>query len=84
MQLNITSDDPYPLAELTGQSFTTVATEALRQRVHAEQKAGDKAAMFNDIRALAAEIKTEWDKAGGEPVTSNHHWLYDDETGLPV
>ena len=39
--------------------------------------------MIRDVLALAAEIRAELDKAG-EPVSSNHDWMYDDETGLPV
>ncbi len=88
MQLNIKSDEAYELAsrlaDLTGQSLTTAVTEALRKQVQAEEKLREKDAMFRDILALGAEIKAVLDKSEGEPVTSNHDWLYDDETGLPI
>ena len=88
MQLNIKSDEAYrlasKLAELTGQSLTMAVTEALRQRLAAEEKSREKQAMVRDVLALAAEIRAELDKTEGIPITSNHDWLYDDETGLPV
>ena len=88
MQLNIKSEEAYRLAtrlaELTGQSLTGAVTDALRQRVHAEEKAREKEAMVRDILAIAGEIRAELEKAGGEPASSNHDWLYDDATGLPV
>ena len=88
MQLNIKSDEAHQLAsrlaELTGESMTTVVTEALRARLAAEEKSHEADAMIRDVMALAAEIRAELDKAGGEPLTSNHDWLYDDVTGLPI
>ena len=88
MQLNIKSDEAYQLASrlaaLTGESLTTAVTEALRARLAAEEQSREAAAMIRDVRALTAEIRAELDKAGGEPMSSNHDWLYDEETGLPV
>ena len=88
MQLNIKSDEAYQLASrlaaLTGESLTTAVTEALRARLAAEEQSREAAAMIRDVRALTAEIRAELDKAGGEPMSSNHDWLYDDQTGLPI
>ena len=88
LQLNIKSDEAYRLAtrlaELRGESLTAAVTAALRQRVDEEEKLREKEAMIRDVKAITAEIRAELDKAGGERPTSNHDWLYDDETGLPV
>jgi antitoxin VapB len=82
-QLNIKSDDAHRLAsrlsELTGESLTTVVTEALRERLHREQRLGDKAARRLRLLALADEIRANMP----DGITSDHGWLYDDETGLP-
>ena len=88
LQLNIKSDEAYRLAtrlaELRGESLTAAVTAALRQRVDEEERLREKEAMIRDVKAITAEIRAELDKAGGERPTSNHDWLYDDETGLPV
>ena len=88
MQLNIKSDEACELAsrlaELTGQSLTTAVTEALRQRLQAEETSREKEAMVRDVLALAAEIRAVLDETGGEPIISNPDWLYDGETGSPV
>ena len=88
MQLNIKSDEAYrlasKLAELTGQSLTTAVTDALRRRVDEEERSRETEAMIRDVKMLASEIRAELDKAGGEKLSSNHDWLYDDETGLPI
>ena len=88
MQLNIKSDEAYGLAsrlaELTGHSLTAVVTEALRQRLKAEEALREKKAMLRDVLAIAGDIRAELDRTEGEPITSNHDWLYDDETGLPM
>lgn len=88
MQLNIKSDEAYRLAtrlaELRGESLTAAVTTALRQRVEEEERLREKEAMIRDVKAITAEIRAELDKAGGERPTSNHDWLYDDETGLPI
>lgn len=88
MQLNIKSDEAYQLAsrlaELTGESLTSVVTEALRTRLAEEERKRDREALVRDILAIGAEIRAELTKNGGEMPTSNHDWLYDDETGLPI
>jgi antitoxin VapB len=82
-QLNIKSEDAYRLAsrlsELTGETLTTVVTRALRSELDREQRLRDKAALKADLLAIAADIKANMP---GD-VTSDHSWLYDDETGLP-
>src|SRR4051794_3107933 len=82
-QLNIKSEDAYRLAsrlsELTGESLTTVVTRALRSELDREQRLRDKTAMKADLLAIAADIKANMPS----DVTSDHNWLYDDETGLP-
>jgi antitoxin VapB len=87
MQLNIKSDEAYRLAarlaELTGQSMTMAVTDALRQRVIAEEKARDSEAMVKDILAIAADIRAHMLERGPLP-SSDLNFLYDDETGLPI
>jgi antitoxin VapB len=82
-QLNIKSEDAYRLAsrlsELTGESLTTVVTKALRTELEREQRLRDKAALRARLLALADEISSDMPA----DVTSDHNWLYDDETGLP-
>lgn len=82
-QLNIKSDDAYRLAsrlaELTGESLTTVVTKALRTELDKEERQRGKAALKVRLRALADEIRENMPA----DVTSDHSWLYDDETGLP-
>jgi antitoxin VapB len=82
-QLNIKNDDAYRLAarlsELTGDSLTTVVTKALRAELDREQRMRDKAALRLRLLALADEISANMP---GD-ITSDHGWLYDDETGLP-
>ena len=82
-QLNIKSEDAYRLAsrlaELTGENLTTVVTKALRTELDREEKLRDKAALKARLLALADAISAEMPP----DVTSDHSWLYDDETGLP-
>jgi antitoxin VapB len=82
-QLNIKSEDAYRLAsrlsELTGESLTTVVTNALRTELDREQRLRDKAALRARLLSLADEISADMSPG----VTSDHNWLYDDETGLP-
>ncbi|HBK09113.1 MAG TPA: hypothetical protein DDZ81_25180 [Acetobacteraceae bacterium] len=82
-QLNIKSEDAYQLAsrlsELTGESLTTVVTKALRTELDREQRLRDKAALEEKLWAIAGQIKANMQA----DVTSDHGWLYDDETGLP-
>jgi antitoxin VapB len=82
-QLNIKSDDAYRMAsrlsELTGESLTMVVTKALQTELEREQRRRDKAELKLRLMAIAKEISAEMPK----DVTSDHNWLYDDETGLP-
>ncbi len=83
-QLNIKNADAYRLASrlsaLTGESLTTAVTEALRERLDRQMQARDREARLQRLRAIATDIRA----AMGEPLpTSDHSWLYDDETGLP-
>lgn len=84
MQLNVKSEDAYRLAsrlaELTGESLTTAVTTALRERLEREEQARDREERKRRIRAIAADIRRHMK----HPLpTSDHSWLYDDETGLP-
>jgi hypothetical protein len=82
-ELTIESEEAFRLAsrlsELTGESLDSVVTKALRNALADEQRTRDKAALEADLLAIAAEIKANMP----DDVTSDHSWLYDDETGLP-
>lgn len=82
-QLNIKSEEAYEMAsrlsELTGDSLTTVVTKALQAELEREQRLRDKAALRARLLALADEISAHMEPG----TTSDHGWLYDDETGLP-
>jgi antitoxin VapB len=83
-QLNIKSEDAYRLAsrlsKLTGESLTTVVTEALRERLDRQLQVRSRDERLKRLRAITADIRS----AMGENLpTSDHSWLYDDETGLP-
>jgi antitoxin VapB len=82
-QLNIKSEDAYRLAsrlsELTGESLTTVVTKALQAELDREEKIRDKTALKAKLLAIAADIKANMPN----DVTSDHDWLYDEQTGLP-
>ena len=88
MQLNIKSDEAYrmasQLAALTGESLTAAVTEALRERLERqngerEARERDKAALRAHLMEIAADIRANMD----DGVSSDHGWLYNDETGLP-
>lgn len=91
MQLNIKNEDAYRMAsrlsELTGESLTTAVTTALRERLereeqtrHLEERTRDREEWKRRIRAIAADIRAHMK----HPLpTSDHGWLYDEETGLP-
>ena len=82
-QLNIKSEDAYRLAsrlsELTGESLTPVVTKALQTELDREERLRDRAALEEKLWAIAAQIKANMP----DDVTSDHSWLYDEETGLP-
>lgn len=81
-QLNIKSEDAYRLAsrlaELTGESLTTVVTRALRTELDREEKQRDIEARVDRVLEIAREIRAHM----REPVSSDTSWLYD-ENGLP-
>jgi hypothetical protein len=54
-------------------------TKALRTELDREQRLRDKAALRARLLSLADEISADMSPG----VTSDHNWLYDDETGLP-
>jgi antitoxin VapB len=82
-QLNIKSEDAYRLAsqlsELTGESLTTVVTKALRTELDREQRLRGNAALEDMLWSIAGDIRANMP----DDVTSDHGWLYDEETGLP-
>ncbi len=83
-QLNIKSDDAYRLAsklsELTGESLTTAVTTALQERLDRVRAADDIETRLAHIREITADIRANMQR----PLpSSDHSWLYDDETGLP-
>jgi antitoxin VapB len=83
-QLNIKSENAYRLAsqlsEITGESLTTVVTEALRERLDRQLQTRHRDERIRRIRAITADIRAAM---GGDLPESDHSWLYDDETGLP-
>ncbi len=60
-QLNIKSEDGYrlatELAALTGESLTSVVTEALRERLDREHRSRDRLTRLNRLASLASEIR---------------------------
>jgi antitoxin VapB len=83
-QLNIKSDDAWrlasELASLTGESLTAAVTRVLREAVEQERRKRDVDAEVARMLAAGAEIRAHM----REPVSSDHDFLYDPETGLPV
>jgi antitoxin VapB len=81
-QLDIKSEDAYRLAsrlaELTGESLTSVVTRALQAELEREERQRDLKTRVDRIMAIAKEIPAHM----REPVTSDTSWMYD-ENGLP-
>ncbi|HTI84792.1 MAG TPA: type II toxin-antitoxin system VapB family antitoxin [Acetobacteraceae bacterium] len=81
-QLNIKSEDAYRLAsrlaELTGESLTSVVTKALRAELDREERRRDVAATVDRMLEMGREIRAHM----REPVSSDTSWMYD-ENGLP-
>jgi len=81
-QLNIKSEDAYnlasQLAELTGESLTSVVTRALRSELERERRERDIDAKVARMLAAGREIRAHL----REPITSDHSSLYD-ENGFP-
>jgi antitoxin VapB len=83
-ELKIESEEAYQLAsklsELTGETLTAAVTEALRRRLAHEE---DVQRRIAEVRKITARMRAAMLEEGPLP-TSNHDFLYDDETGLPV
>jgi antitoxin VapB len=81
-QLDIKSEDAYRLAsrlaEMTGESLTSVVTRALQAELEREERQRDLKTRVDRIMAIAKEIRAHM----REPVTSDTSWMYD-ENGLP-
>jgi antitoxin VapB len=81
-QLNIKSEDAYRLAsrlaELTGESLTSVVTKALRSELERHESAHDVEAEVKRMLAMGREIRGHMT----EPVSSDLNDLYD-EDGFP-
>ena len=60
-QLNIKSEDAYRLAsrlaELTGESLTSVVTKALQAELEREERARDREERLRRVREIAADIR---------------------------
>jgi antitoxin VapB len=67
------------LSELTGESLTAVVTKALRAELDRQEHLRDREVLEEELWAIAGEIKANM----SDDVTSDHGWLYDDNTGLP-
>ena len=82
-QLNIKSEDAYRLAsrlaELTGESLTSVVTNALRAELKRRETARDVDAEVERMLAMGREIRSHMT----EPVSSDHSDIYD-EDGFPA
>jgi antitoxin VapB len=81
-QLNIKSEDAYRLAsrlaEMTGESLTSVVTNALRSELKRRENARDVDAEVERMLAMGREIRGHMT----EPVSSDLSDLYD-EDGFP-
>jgi antitoxin VapB len=82
-QLNIKSEDAYRLAsrlaELTGESLTTVVTKALQAELERQEHARDREQRLRRVREITADMRRQL----RQPFpSSDHDWLYD-ENGLP-
>jgi antitoxin VapB len=81
-QLNIKSEDAYRLAsrlaEITGESLTSVVTNALRSELIRLEKERDVDAEIERMLAMGREIRSHMK----EPVSSDLSDLYDDD-GFP-
>jgi antitoxin VapB len=81
-QLNIKSEDAdrlaSRLAELTGESLTSVVTKALQAELERQQRQRDRQARVDHVMEIARELRAHM----REPVSSDTSWLYDQD-GLP-
>jgi antitoxin VapB len=80
LELRINSDETLravsKLANLKGESQETAVLIAAQERLRREREKKEK---VDRIMATAREVRAYM----REPVSSDHSWLYDDETGLP-
>jgi antitoxin VapB len=80
--LTIESDEAFALAselaELTGTSLEAAVTSAIQSRLKFEH---ERQAWIGKIQALTAEFRAT---LTDPPTSSDHSFLYDNETGLPV
>lgn len=80
LELRINSDETLRAASeqanLKGESLGTAVLIAVQERLRREREKKEK---VDRIMAMAREIRSHM----REPVSSDHSWLYDDETGLP-
>ncbi len=91
-QLKIDGDETYALAAelagLRGESIEAVVNRALREALERDRKARaddvareDAEKFIAEIRAITADIRSHLK----HPLpSSDHSYLYDDETGLPL
>jgi antitoxin VapB len=83
-QLNIKSEDAYRMAsrlsEITGESLTAVVTRALRTELERAEHERSRTSLKATLSAIADKVSANM----AEQASSDHNWLYDDETGLPV
>ena len=81
-QLNIKSDDAYRmasrLAELTGESLTSVVTKALQAELERQESQHDIAGTVERMLAMGREIRAHM----REPISSDTSWMFD-EDGMP-
>lgn len=81
-QLTIEGDEAFALATelaaLTGVDLAPAVTEALRASVLKERQ------RRTWVNAMIAETDKFAELLGNPPPASDHGWLYDDETGLPI
>ena len=66
------------LAALTGESLGTAVTAALRERLKKER---ERRSELQAILTMAVEFRA---LLGDDAASSDHSWLYDEHTGLPV
>ena len=81
-QFTIESDEAFTLATrlaaMTGADMGEVITQALRASLAEEQRRQEWVATMMDVTDRFADL------LANPPLASDHSWLYDDETGLPI
>lgn len=83
VQRNIKSGDAYRLAsrlsELTGESLTSVVTNALQAELRRQERQRDVDLQVERMLEIGREIRANM----REPASSDTNWMYDDDAGLP-